>query len=354
MQAVCVMEFPKFSLDELEVIDEVPGRRGNTQIFNAPITSRENILRMYQGKTPLWIPSPGEWVSMKVDVDPDTTARSPKEGIDSWGVPWQWVEVAGGPMVRPGAPKCPDINEWEKYLTVPNPDEWDWKGCYERNKDKFKPNLAWHIGFGSCLFERLIAVLDCAEALMALIDEDQKEGVHRFFRVITDYRKRYYELCKQWFNVDILNFNDDWGTQRAPFFSKATAEEMLVPYVKEAVAKAHELGCYVELHCCGKVEPFVPLFIEEGMDSWMGQPINDKIAIKKQYGDKMIFAHEMSLKPDDDDATIKAAAEKFVSEFGYDNRAYNFTRLNEKFNRELYIQSRKNFDRMVEEGTAIL
>lgn len=348
------MEFPKFSLDELEVIDEVPGRRGATQIFNAPITSKENILRLYEGKTPLWIPSPGEWISVRVEVDPDNIARSPKEGIDSWGVPWQWVEVVGGPMVRPGNPVCPDINEWEKYLTVPNPDEWDWKGFAEETLPKFKPHLIRHVGFGSCLFERLIAVLDCAEALMALVDEDQKEGVHRFFRVITDYRKRYYELCKQWLDVDILNFNDDWGTQRAPFFSKATAEEMLVPYATEAVQKAHDLGCYVELHCCGMVEPFVPFFIQEGMDSWMGQPINDKPKLKKMYPN-FPMAHEKALKPgEDDENVIRTAVTEFMNECGYDNRAYNFTRVNQAFNKELFIQSRKNFDRMVEEGTAIL
>ena len=47
------------------------------------------------------------------------------------------------------------------------------------------------------------------------------------------------------------------------------------------------------------------------------------------------------------------AVKKFMDEFGYDNRGFNGMR-DLRFNRELYIASRKNFDRMVEEGTAIL
>ena len=238
-------------------------------------------------------------------------------------------------------------------MTVPDPDKWDWQGCWERNKDKLDPNYATYIMFGSNLFERLIAVMDCGNACIALIDDDQKEGVHRFFRAVTAYRKRYYELVKQWFDADIVNFNDDWGTQNGPFFSYETAEEMLVPYVTETCKKAHDLGMIVDLHCCGKVEPLVPLFIQEGMDSWGGQPLNDKPALKRMYGDGLLFTHELDLGKDPDDDTIKAAVNKFMEEFGYDNRGFDRSR-NVKFSRELYRASRKNFDRLVEEGKAVL
>ena len=348
------MEFPKFSMDEMEVKSSARWLRGVTiDFFNSPITSKENMLRLYQGKTPLWIPSPGEWNTFKVECDPENIARSPKGGKDGYGVEWEWVEVVGGATVRPGKPLCPDINEWEKYVTIPNPDEWDWKSCVDEAREKFDPDRMTQVAFGSCLFERLIAILDCSEALIALVDEDQKEGVHRFFKAVTGYRKRYYELSKQWYNADILNFNDDWGTQRSPFFSFETAEEMLVPYVKESVAKAHELGCYVDLHCCGKVEPLVPHFITEGINSWGGQPINDKPMLKRKYGDKIALTHELPIAPEASDDDIKAAVQKFMDEFGYDNRCLNWGR-DQRFDRELYIASRKNFDRMVEEGTAIL
>ena len=348
------MSFSRFSEDEMEVVKTIPGPKGSyTEIFNTPISPKENLMRMYAGKTPMWIPSLGETIQMKIDIDPENIARSPSGGVDGYGVEWTFVDVVGGATVRPGAPKVPDINNWEDYITVPDPDKWDWKGCRERHKDELDPNYATYIMFGSNLFERLIAVMDCGNACIALIDEDQKEGVHRFFRAVTAYRKRYYELVKQWFDADIVNFNDDWGTQNGPFFSYATAEEMLVPYVAESCKKAHELGMIVDLHCCGKVEPLVPLFIQEGMDSWGGQPLNDKPALKKKYGDRMLFTYELDLGRDPDDDTVKAAVKGFMEDFGYDNRGFDRSR-SAKFSRELYRASRKNFDRLVEEGKAVL
>ncbi len=190
------MSVEKFTPDELEVIGSFSGFF-KLDRYNTPITPRANMLRLYQGKTPMWIPSPGEMATIMVGCDPENVARSPSGGVDGFGVPWIFVETAGGAMVKPGDPKVLDINEWEKYVTVPDPDDWDWAGAYEKQKgDLSDPTLMKGINFGSCLFERLIAVMDFEPAAVALIDEDQQDAVHRFFRAITDYRKKYYALCK--------------------------------------------------------------------------------------------------------------------------------------------------------------
>jgi len=350
------MSLQTFTPDELEVKETIPGMRGAVEIYNTPITPKENMTRLLTGKTPMWIPSANEMANIRIDVDPENIARSPKGGIDGYGVEWIFVDVAGGAMVKPGAPKVPDICEWEKYITVPDPETWDWQGCYDRNKDKIRPGMLTHIGFGICLFERLIAVCDFGEAAMALIDPDAKEAVHRFFRAVTDYRKKYYTLCKKWFNCDSLNFNDDWGSQRAPFFSNDTAKEMLVPYVKESVQCIHDLGCFADLHCCGMVEPLVPFFIEEGFDSWGGQPLNDKPKLKKMYdGQGMVFTHEITLAPDASDEDVDNAVAKFMEDFGYDNRGLFGSRdQSGRVRRKLYEASRKNYDRLLAEGKVIL
>ena len=348
------MSFAQFSADELEVKKTTPYFGNEVQFFNTPITYKENQLRLYQGKTPMWIPCNAELLNVRIDCDPENKARSPEGGIDGWGVEWVYVPGVNGAMVKPGNPKVTDINEWEKVLTVPHPEEWDWAGCVERNKDKLDDDRAMMIGVGSCLFERLIAVMDYAGAAVALIDEDQKEGVHRFFRAVTDARKEYYYQMKKWFNPMVVNFNDDWGTQRAESFSVATAREMLVPYVKETVEYVHSLGMYMDLHCCGFVENFVPLFIEEGFDSWGGQPLNDKIKLKKQYGDQLIFSHNIDLPADCSDEELNAAVDKFVQEFGFDNRVIYYGPVTPRLQRALYEASRRNFDRLVAEGKAIL
>ena len=347
------MSLDHFTEDELQVTGTLAGFM-KPERYNTPITPRENMLRLYEGKTPMWIPSPWEAASIKVDCDPENVARSPSGGVDGYGVEWIFVKTAGGAMVKPGNPRVPDISEWEKYITVPDPETWDWAGAYEKQKDALAdPTLFTTVTFGSCLFERLIAVMDFENAAMALVDDDQKEGVRRFLRAVTDYRKKYYTLVKKWFDPDGVNFNDDWGSQRAEFFSRETAAEMLVPYVKESVQCAHDLGMYVDLHCCGFVEGFVPFFIEEGFDTWGGQPLNDKPKLKKLYPDSLVFTHQIDERPDASDEEIDAAVAKFMEEFGYDNRGF-YGGFDPRYRRKVYEASRKNSDRLVAEGKAVV
>lgn len=347
----------KFSYDELKVRGKITGRLGaELDVYTTPITPRENLLRLYQGKTPMWIPTNiAETATIRIDCDPENVARSPKGGVDGYGVEWVFVEVAGGAMVKPGNPKVPDINEWEKYITIPDPDTWDWEGCYERNKDRLTPERLTYIGVPGCLFERLIAILDFDNAAVALIDDDQKEAVHRFLREVTNVHKKFYTNCKKWFNADIVNFNDDWGSQRAEFFAVDTAREMLLPYVKELVDHVHSLGMYWDLHCCGFVENFVPLFIEAGMDSWGGQPLNDKYKLKCMYGDKMIFTDTLKCREDATEEELDAAVAEFMEKSGSDNRIYlDILHAHPKAREKIYEASRKNFDKLLAEGKAIL
>lgn len=350
----------KFSMDEMVVKETRPARFGPPmEVYNTPITPRENTLLLYQGKTPMWAPQPGvDDVHIMIDCDPENQARSPREDADTpikdgYGVEWIFVKVVGGAMVKPGNPICPDITHWEDYVTIPDPDTWDWEGCYERNKDKLDPDRCTYIGVPGCLFERLIAILDFSNAAVALIDDDCKEAVHRFFRKVTDVHKKFYTLCKKWFNADIVNFNDDWGSQRAEFFSVDTAREMLLPYVKELVDHVHSLGMYWDLHCCGFVESFVPLFIEAGEDSWGGQPLNDKWKLKQMYGDRFIFTSSPVVEPDFTDEQVDAAVADFMSKCGADNRILLDVR-DTRVRPKLYEASRRNYDRLVEEGKAIL
>ncbi len=348
----------KFTISELEIKETVPAPFGPpVEVFNTPITPRENTLRLYEGKTPMWIPfASGDSNHLMLDCDPENQARGPETKgprIDGWGVEWVFVDVVGGAMVKPGNPKVKDICHWEDYVTPPDPDTWDWAGCYERNKDKINPDRVTYIAAPGCLFERLIAVLDVDNALVALIDEDQQEAVHRFFRAVTEVHKKFYANCKKGFNADIVNFNDDWGTQKSEFFSVSTVREMLLPYTRELGEYVHSLGMYWDLHCCGKVEKLVPVFIEEHMDSWGGQPLNDKAALKKQYGDRFIFTHSPQVAPDATEEEKEKAIAEFMAGIGADNRLLCDTR-DPYIRKRIYEESRKNFDRLVAEGKAIM
>ena len=356
------MSREKFTADELIAKKYVPNRfGGQTPVLTTPVTPKENLLMMYAGKTPLWAPFSGaETNTVMLDCDPENTARSPGNPparIDGWGVEWIFVDVVGGAMVKPGSPLVTDVTEWEKQVkSIPDPDTWDWEGCYNRAKDKFDPEKAIFIATPGCMFERLIALMDFENAAVALIDDEQKEAVHRLLRTITDIHKKTYRHCKTVFNADIVNFNDDWGSQRAEFFSTETAREMLSPYVKELCDYVHSLGMYWDLHCCGFVENLVPVFCDAGYDSWGGQPLNDKWKLKQLYGDRLIFTGHMNCPKDATEEEQDRIIKEFFDTIGADNRVYVDPGRDcpDGFREKVYEASRKNYDRLVAEGKAIL
>ena len=276
-------EWPAFHPDE-------PG----IPILNSPVTPRENIEAFIWGKKPLWMPHTLDMKGFLPNLLPDNLARGMVSDLPDWfmkaggpdmfGVEWEFLPAQRGSMVRPGKPKVPDITEWEKYITFPDLDSWDWAGSAEANKAFLDDRRAIHLTVYTGLFERLISFVEMQNALVALIDEDEQIAVHRLFDRLCEFYDGLFERCAKWYHPTLMWFHDDWGSQRAPLFSLDTCREMIVPYLKRVVDSAHTYGIGFELHCCGKNELLVPAMIEAGVDMWAGQPMNDKDLLYREYG----------------------------------------------------------------------
>jgi len=326
------MEKVLFDPEELKPVGFMPPPLPGmppTPIFNSPISSKENFWRLTKGEDPLWMPHTKEFMVFTPSCIPDCWARGsvskpgppipPEEygGKDMFGVEWEYVKSVHGSMVRPGAPMVPDLEHWEDYVSFPDIEKWDWAGSAD---DKAK--LCCHQGaivkvvFFTGLFERLISFVGMTEALIGMIDEDAKPAIHRLFDRLCILYDSIFAKIKQYFDADIIWFHDDWGSQRAPFFSLDTVNEMITPYLKRCVESVHRHGMAFELHCCGKVEILVPAMIEAGCDMWNGQPINDKKKVLQQYGDKIIC--DSSPDPLPPDATKAQKVEnirRYLQEF---------------------------------------
>jgi uroporphyrinogen decarboxylase len=59
---------------------------------------------------------------------------------------------------------------------------------------------------------------------------------------------------------------DDWGTQDGTFVSKKTLDEFFTPRYKKIFDAIHDCGWHVILHSCGRINQFVPTFLELGVD----------------------------------------------------------------------------------------
>ena len=138
-------------------------------------------------------------------------------------------------------------------------------------------------------------------------------------------------------------FHDDWGSQRAPFFSYDTVEEMLLPYLTRIAASAHKYGCFFELHSCGKNQSLVTLMAKAGVDAWQPQPMNDFEQIYKDIEGQMavVIPLDKYVTPEMDRIEKEEKIAAFVEQHP---QAHAGTRMAPPDLQELvYVASRKSF-----------
>ena len=297
------MEKIPFSKKELEKI----GTNGTCSKLKTPITPKENLLRAIRHQNPLWVPLRSDEVNFLPRVIPDNVARAfvveavpykgPVGGKDMFGVEWEYMPEVGGCMVRPGHPILEDANDWKEVIHFPDVDSWDWEtsakenACYKTD-DRYVVSCMF-----TGLYERLISFMEFENAVLALIDDDQKDAVHELFQALVElYKKILYKL-KYYFNIDAIFFHDDWGGQKNSFFSPDTCREMIAPYLKQIVDYCHSIDVIFDFHSCGKIENMLPVMIECGVDKWGGQPINDKAKLIQLYGDKILIGSTDDISP---------------------------------------------------------
>ena len=362
------MERIPFDPKEIEITDYIKPYRpwmSPTPVFSPVVSPRENYLAFLRGETPLWMPSFWDqkrfdprilidnvakgFVSDDKPFDPVTEGG----GKDYFGVEWYYDPDGRGSMVVPGNPKVKDITRWEDYISFPDLDELDWEGCSAANRERLKDGRLTQMTIYTGFLERLMSLLDVEGALISLVDEDEQEGVHRFFDRLADFYCDLVGRFRKWFDCDCIWFHDDWGTQRAPFCAPETYREMIAPYLKRVVDAVHSHGMFFELHSCGKNEALVPVMIECGIDMWHGQGMNDKAALYRQYGHQIKLgvspAGREHLNPNMPPMTkdeARQAVRDLLGTYDHGNVYMGmFMGYHPETNVILYEESRKFFDR---------
>lgn len=357
------MAIPKFDPKELEVVGGITRFGGGANIpkYNFPVSMKEGFIATYK-REPIWEITTMEQTLFTPSVNPDNIARAfvfeknhvePTGGKDMFGIDWEYVPQVGGSMVRPGKPFLEDMNDWYEKVVWPDVDSWDWEKSAKDNEgylgdDTF--NICW---FLNGWYERLISFMDFEGAIMAMIDEDQTDAVKDFFEKLSDlYIKILGHYIEAYPFIDAFCIHDDWGSQKETFFSPATAEEMIVPYMKKVTDYLHSKGKFCELHSCGQLYKQVPNMIKAGWDLWHGQLMNDTAKIYEDYGDKIIIgvAPTMLDPENQSEEEQRAAAREFADKFCKPGKpsVINLNcpaMLTDAFREELYKQSRINYSK---------
>ena len=253
---------------------------------NRPITAKENLLRVYRGETPMWMPI---WLTDSQYCWPDVYAEHALfegDGLDWWGQEWVYVPDAGGQMPKPGTRVIYDIANWQNEVVFPDLDAPDWKEDAIMQTSRYDPDRAHLFHCVEGIFERLHEMMPMDEAMIAFYEEP--EAVHSFFDRMVQYKIDLMErVFKYYAPIDYIIYGDDWGTQRAGFFSNEMYQEFIMPYAKRVFDWVHGTGRYIELHSCGLTQQYIEEFIEMGLDAWTPQPINDLDMLTEKYGDKI-------------------------------------------------------------------
>lgn len=309
---------PAYSKQELRIVDSKPGffGSGDIPLMDTPVSYRENMNAHYFDKDPWFVATIRDTTSLQLkDYNENLSRPHGHDAVDFFGVPWKWVESAGGSITPGGNPTFTDANEWRDKISIPDVDKWDWEAAAKDYKmdGRFSRIFTFLNGFW---FERLISLMDFENAAMALIDSDQQDAVKDLFGEMTNMGIKLVDKIVEYFpGIDGFTVHDDWGAQKAPFFAESTAYEMFFPFMKDFVDHIHNKGRYVTIHSCGKIEDRVHIFVEAGIDGWEMMNINDVRKLYTEFGDKLCFqAWPHDFDVNDDKAAVEAARE-FVDFF---------------------------------------
>jgi uroporphyrinogen decarboxylase len=130
--------------------------------------------------------------------------------------------------------------------------------------------------------------------MVAMVEEP--EYVHAMCGKLVDVwlknLERFAEAVDK--RVQIIQLNDDFGTQHAPFISVEMFRDLFLPHYRRGLDWIHEhTDMKVMLHSDGAIYPLIPSLIEMGVD--ILNPVQttargmDAQRLKNEFGDRLVF-----------------------------------------------------------------
>jgi uroporphyrinogen decarboxylase len=148
--------------------------------------------------------------------------------------------------------------------------------------------------FGGNFFERGNRLFGMEKFMIMLLAEEKM--VHHFMERLTaaaiedfdDYREAVED------RVDIIQLNDDLGSQGGPLISPDIYTKLVKPYQKRLYQHIRETTrMHLFLHSCGGIFEFIPHFIDIGVE--ILNPVQytakgmDPVRLKKEFGKDLTF-----------------------------------------------------------------
>ncbi len=181
---------------------------------------------------------------------------------DDWGCKWHTTDVnnMGQVVYNP-------LEDWSKLSTYRPPNPRD-PFYFERIDDTIKDARDRYVVITSHfnLIERLEMLHGFAKTYEDFYLEPEK--INRVLDMILEYKLNHINEAGKRFGdrVHGIFLTDDWGTQQSTFLSPDVFREFFFDRYKQLFDEVHSHGWHVILHSCGRINDFVPFFIEMGVD----------------------------------------------------------------------------------------
>lgn len=290
------------------------------------MTERENLLKVYNGETPEWVPvsekaTCGSVVSELVKWCFLPNMYRGQVITDIFGISYTVADPRICPLPTPGVFKIPDITRWEECLenSFPDLDAMDWEAMAKKDTAHFdRENKVCKVAVGGNIcgapFEMAMDMLGHRQGLMAMIEEE--DAWHGLMNAITEWHEKLVDKVVTYYKPDCIQLGDDVCNAKGPFMSPSMYRDMIKPYHARIIKRIREGGCYAELHCCGKGEALVDDWKEIGIQVWNPvQIVNDLPALKAKYGNSFVFcgawdSHGPAGMPGASEETVRSAVRR--------------------------------------------
>lgn len=284
------------------------------------ITRRENVLKAYRHEVPWFIPSISD-VDRCIPSVLEEGPTCPGKSQDGWGTWWLLLDGQPGPMPDETAPVVvEDITEWREVVHFPDVEKYDWaKAAAEDTAGWDRENRISTCIIVNGMWERFDALCGFEDALCNLIAEP--EASYELMSALADHKITYIKKIAEYYKPDKIQMHDDYGTEKAMFFSPELWRKIFKPNLKKIVDACHELGMLYEHHSCGYIVPILDDFVEIGVDAWNPvQNPNQPLELIKKYKGKLTFVgafnDRLFINPAATDEEKKASILETVQTFG--------------------------------------
>lgn len=257
------------------------------------MTERENILRMFQGKEPCWLPLGPKSMYCVGKLIADIERPHIQEGYDWFGVHWLPQKAFGRVITHPDVNQVPiikDITNWRAELKFPDIDALDWD-TFQKDVEEDAKNINGRLSFirlENGLWERLTLLMGFENALVALLLEP--DACREYAEAMADFKIRLHDRLLDLYPYDLAIYMEDLGSTNGPLMSLETYRYIFKEPVRRVLSHIKAKGPHVGFHSCGRMEMFVQDIIDMGAE--LLNPVqtwNDQVALKKRFGKQIIF-----------------------------------------------------------------